>query len=646
MDRRVLYQFPLHALAAAALLLVPALWLELPLWRATESTLLMVGAFAATYFVAAVALVVSHDATARFRPGRAMLAGLGAIGAAFLLLAIAVWWRPGFTSGKSPLILLVSSALSLFFLVGLAGSRAATGIKLAVMVAVVLAGIAGQLRLAKSSLEPKRDVAYVDSSLYALKVTTHRNSFHDGNLRGGGIVAMGDDYLVSDGGGRLYHVREDEGTGAAGVRTLAYRVPFNPADYEAGARKLLGAAWQGRADAYNYQFRVADIQLRLRDDGSFRLYASHHFWKVEEGCAVVRVSVLDGRLSELLDPAGALSWRTLHETSPCLTLNTGGRGIVFGALQIGGAMGILSDGELLLAVGDHEFDGWNRSPELPQDPASPYGKILLIHDDTGRAEVYSLGHRNPQGLVVDSAGSVWETEHGPRGGDELNRITRDANYGWPRVTYGTEYSIHHWPLNSAPGRHDGFENPMLAFVPSLGLTGVIAVSGPGFPAWRGDLLLVSLDGEMVRVRVVGDRPVLEEHLKVGRRVRDIAQGKDGRIALWTDLDELVFIEPTDADSGEALVFQCTSCHTLHDWEDAAIGPNLHSVVGRRVGAERDFEYSSAMKNAGGRWTKDRLDSFLANPSAAVPGTTMVFAGMPDAEHRRQLIDYLERRVRD
>lgn len=646
MNRRPLFQFLQHALAAAALLVIPGLLLDTPLWQASESTQLMVLSFAVMYFLVALALFVTDAAGGRAQPGWALLAGLASVGAAFLVLAIAVWWRPGFASGKSPLVLLASSALAVFFMFVLAGFRAGQGVRIAVLVVAVLAGAAGQLRLAQSSAAPGRTVAFIDSSLYALKVTTYRNSIQDGNLRGGSIVAFGDGYLVADGAGLLYEVREDAAAGALDVRKLAYRVPFNPADYEAGALKILGDSWRGRADAYGYQFRVADVELRLDADGSIRLLASHHFWKAEDGCAVVRVSVLDGRIEQLLDPAGTLVWRTLYETAPCVSLNTEGRGLVFAALQVGGAMGLLGDGELLLAVGDHEFDGWNRTPELPQDPASPYGKILLIQEGTGIAEVYSLGHRNPQGLVVDSAGSVWATEHGPRGGDELNRVLRDANYGWPRVTYGTEYSVHHWPLNSTPGRHDGYENPTLAFVPSLGLTGVAAVEGPRLPAWHGDLLLASLDGEMVRVRIASGRAALQEHLKVGRRIRDIAEGADGRIALWTDANEIAFIEPTDGESGEALVYQCTSCHTLNTWEDAQIGPNLHGVVGRRVGAERDFQYSSAMRNAGGKWSKDRLDRFLENPSAAVPGTTMVYEGMPNAEHRQQLIEYLARQGKD
>jgi cytochrome c2 len=642
MNRSVVGQVLIHALAAAALALLPALWLEKSVLRATQwQTAAIAAAFAATYFICAIALLAFEARGGRARLARPLLAGAAAFGAAFLAMAIAqAKWPTVFTT-TLPLLPVAISILGIALLVVLFAVRGATLVKILALAAAVGLGMFGQVRMTGSSMAgPVRDIVYLDSSLYALKQTVYRNSIDDGSGRGGGIATYRDGHLVADGLGALHIVRETD-KGSLEVETLPHRVPLNTEEFQRGAEEVLGDKWRGPGRDYWFNPRIGDLLVQPREDGSFRLYVSHHFWKTQERCAVVRVSVLEGS-DEQLRTSPDLKWRTLYDTTPCLQLNPGGRGLVFGALQIGGAMGLLGDEYLLIAVGDHEFDGWNRTPALPQDPASPYGKVMRIRTDTGEAEMYSLGLRNPQGMYVDPAGEIWTTEHGPRGGDELNHIRQGANYGWPKVTYGTDYGLHNWPLNSIPGRHDGFEQPTVAFLPSLAATGVIGINGDRFGAWKGDLVIASLDAQLKRVRLVDGHAVVVEPLRLGTRNRDIAQGADGKIVVWTDANDLIFIEPAGTGDGESLVFQCTSCHTIQDWEKAGIGPNLLGVVGRKVASADDYDYSPAMKAFGGRWTRERLDEFLANPSGTVPGTTMVFPGMPDPAQRRQLIDFLER----
>ena len=100
-------------------------------------------------------------------------------------------------------------------------------------------------------------------------------------------------------------------------------------------------------------------------------------------------------------------------------------------------MVFMDEGKILLTVGDHEYDGIKRKPILAQDRSTPYGKTMTIDLHSGASELYSMGHRNPQGLYIDPQGVIWSTEHGPQGGDELNILLQDANYGWPLVTHGT-----------------------------------------------------------------------------------------------------------------------------------------------------------------------------------------------------------------
>jgi cytochrome c2 len=530
----------------------------------------------------------------------------------------------------------------MLLLVGLFSIRGAHAWKLPVLAAAVLAGVAGQGSFRTPAKgEGIREVSYVDTSLYVLKRTTYRNAVSDSGYDGGGIVTFEDGYLLSGGDGQLYFFREKGDKSALDFQKLNYRVPVNPDDLERGGREVFGDAWQSGINSN--KLRVADLLVQQRPDGSVRLFATHHFWNSQDSCFVMRVSVLEGSRQDLMDGSGKLQWRTVYDTTPCLALNVDGhRGVQFASLQSGGAMGLNGENELLLTVGDHEFDGWNRTPALPQDETSSYGKIMLVHIDTGQGEIYSRGHRNSQGLYVDAAGVVWSAEHGPKGGDELNRIQRGANYGWPLVTYGTDYRMHRWPLAEAPGRHEGFEKPVLALVPSLALTALTGISGKLFDAWQGDLLLISLKGELRRIRVEAGRATLVESITMGGHLRGIVEGSDGRVVLWNDRNDLEFLEPAGSDSAESLVFQCTGCHTLSKWEHSSIGPNLWQVVGRRVGAVDDYSYSQAMLDFGGRWTRERLDQFLANPAATAPGTTMAFEGIPDAAQRQQLIEYFER----
>src|SRR5262249_4081638 len=159
---------------------------------------------------------------------------------------------------------------------------------------------------------------------------------------------------------------------------------------------------------------------------------------------------------------------------------------------------------------------------------SAYGKVLLL-DRSGRHEIFTIGHRNPQGLLVDREHRIWETEHGPQGGDEINLLEKGRNYGYPLVTYGTEYGRYFWPL--APWAHDHGEytEPVQAFVPSIAISNLIQVDSDLFSEWKGDLLVGSLNTQSVyRVRVRGDRIIYIEQIPVGVRVRDLAEGSDGR----------------------------------------------------------------------------------------------------------------------
>ena len=150
-------------------------------------------------------------------------------------------------------------------------------------------------------------------------------------------------------------------------------------------------------------------------------------------------------------------------------------------------------------------------------------------------EIWSIGHRNIQGMVRDAAGRVWATEHGPRGGDELNLVEGGQNYGWPLQSYGRDYRTAE-PVGQAVVA--GMAAPKIAWVPSPAPSGLAYYTGAQFPQWRGSLFSGGLAATDVR-RIALDKQgnvTAQERLMIGQRVRDVRQGPDGQLYLLTDED--------------------------------------------------------------------------------------------------------------
>ena len=201
------------------------------------------------------------------------------------------------------------------------------------------------------------------------------------------------------------------------------------------------------------------------------------------------------------------------------------------------------DGSLFVTLGEHAT-----TRDEAQNLSNDLGKIVHLAPDGTvpkdnpfvgragvRAEIWSYGHRNPQGLAFRPGTSdLWEHEHGPRGGDEVNIIKKGANYGWPVIGYGIDYSgakIHDSTHKT------GMEQPVKYWVPSIAPSGMAFYEGALFPAWRGNLFVGALAGAMlVRLTLDGDKIVDEERLlrPLRERIRDVRNGPDGALYLLTD----------------------------------------------------------------------------------------------------------------
>ncbi|WP_424135445.1 PQQ-dependent sugar dehydrogenase [Roseomonas chloroacetimidivorans] len=171
---------------------------------------------------------------------------------------------------------------------------------------------------------------------------------------------------------------------------------------------------------------------------------------------------------------------------------------------------------------------------LERDGRPAEGNPFIGRPDA-RPEIFTYGHRNPQGLAVNPAtGSLIEIEFGARGGDEVNRLRAGANYGWPLVSYGTDYDGS--PIGTGQASAPGIEEPLKHWTPAVSPSGGNFYTGDAFPAWRGNLFLAALRTPgLIRLTMDGDRVVGEERLLWGRtRFRQVLPGPDGFLYILTD----------------------------------------------------------------------------------------------------------------
>lgn len=226
-----------------------------------------------------------------------------------------------------------------------------------------------------------------------------------------------------------------------------------------------------------------------------------------------------------------------------------GRG---GGRHYGGRLAELPDGTILMTTGD-----LGQRPRA-QETDVHHGKTIRLNRDGSvpkdnpfvngphRAEVYTIGHRNPQGLALDEEGRAWTNSHGARGGDEVNLLGAGKNYGWPVISYGRHYSF----LPIGEGTHkEGLEQPRFHWDPSIAPSGLMIYSGKLFPEWKGDLFVGSLKFDMIaHLKRNGDQIVGEERLFEDEyiRIRDIREGPDGAIWFLSVGDEALYrVIPAD-----------------------------------------------------------------------------------------------------
>ena len=384
------------------------------------------------------------------------------------------------------------------------------------------------------------------------------------------------------------------------------------------------------------QFHPSESTLRAHDilydkEGS-HLYVSFDSWDAVANAPRFVIAALT-LARDSAQPIG--EWRAVYTSAPVpLTDYYAGR-------SAGGKM-LLDGRNLYFAIGDYSLDRIVSSPNdvAAQNINLPFGKIYRYNLTTGSVNIVSIGHRVPEGLAVTSSGLILETEHGPRGGDELNIIEKGVNYGWPYVSYGTRYFSYRPYLDSAQFKKETTK-PAFAWVPSIGAT-CIFESRLFAKEWAGDIILGSLKAQsLFRIGFANGHVVFSEPIWVGYRVRDALE-QDGRIIIWSDAGSLVSLTPdrelmakdrlnVDTGYASAVLTSCSTCHSLSKHNQFNWAPTLYGVYGSAIASESFQNYSPALKRKDGVWNDGTLTAFLLDPQGFAPGTTMINPGLAPEE---------------
>lgn len=252
----------------------------------------------------------------------------------------------------------------------------------------------------------------------------------------------------------------------------------------------------------------------------------------------------EGNLATTALARGRLKGMALEDVRDIFVANTWSTSTT----NFGGRIAFDKEGLLYLTVGERQ------EQDRAQKGDDHGGKVLRLRDDgsvpadnpfVGKAgympEIYTLGHRSPQGLALNpETGAIWENEHGPLGGDEINILAAGRNYGWPLVTFGMDYDGS--KISDSTWRAD-LEAPFMYWVPSIAISGMLFYTGNKFPNWKGNVFVGSMfegrtraTGHVRRITFEQGRPIQREPIltELHQRIRDVRQGPDGLLYLLTD----------------------------------------------------------------------------------------------------------------
>ncbi len=548
--------------------------------------------------------------------------------------------------------------------IALGATFAAGGAAAAMLIAgdKVMEKLSGFVGRGGSSLPAAAETQWqpLETALLSLEMTDIPLGKLDGNATGGGIHEFA---------GLIVHVSASGFIGSVDLSAgnVSYTQARVPMRYEETVNEYLSDKVKFNQNWY----RVHDIHIRKTGAGRGELYVMHNLFEPETNqmCTQINrtaITVGDDGLSVSGD------WELVYSFDTCLDMIE--QDWYFIGHQSGGRMIDFDDGHLLVSIGDHGLPNFYKDTDPAQfGSGRDFSKVFKLDIATGQVALFAGGMRNPQGLAFDDQGRLWQTEHGPQGGDEINLLVEGGDYGWPNVSYGTEYGAPREPLalNPVQGRHDGFIKPVFAFVPSIGISNLIAIpQGEAFDLWAGDLFVLSLIGQTAyRVRIDDGRAIYAEPFRMGTTLRDVILLENGTIVILTgnaslrlirdpkataaasmrvSLSGYEAVSATEASLNASLIIadwgqqlfgqKCASCHNIDG--SFHVAPPLNGIIGRDIAAYDSFPYSPALAGADGNWTRQKLSDFINHPDRVYPGTAMPAARGLDEYSTRALVRYI------
>ncbi len=472
-------------------------------------------------------------------------------------------------------------------------------------------------------------------------------------VHGGGLDSCGRNLLILSGDtGKLFKLD----MASMQLKGLPVILPDN------GKDELTTFAESFEKEIQVILHRYNDIAFWVDNNGDLFLLVSYSYWNNQDECFTSRLAKtkVTKELSEL--DSQNVEWTVFFETLPCFPPKQL-KGTTYAGNQAGGGIYALNSEEIVITVGDYDFDGRNTDPMYPQSLDNHYGKTFKVKVEDGTTELLSIGHRNHQGITVDDFGHIWSVEHGPEGGDELNLIKAGLNYGWPYVTNGTNYGKFEWPFSTAQGRHDGYEKPIYAWTPSIGISNIEVVRD-FLDLWDQDLLITSLKGKtLYRIRNHNERIVFAEPIELGSRLRYAHSAGNKTIAILADGNEnnasiLILRPSTEAIEKEAeriagvtkevsdqedteieaAFTRCLECHSNHA---SSAAPSLRGVYGRKAGSGNFDDYSEALNQSKVYWNGDELFEYLKDPNSFIAGTLMPSPGIANEQTLKGIVEALK-----
>ena len=478
-----------------------------------------------------------------------------------------------------------------------------------ILLAIAIAGyfVSSSLRPARTEVETNLlpiSIKRISLEVYQLPKHVRQSA---------AITRINDDEILLLRGNRLYHFNIATETQTLLNATLP-KIHDEPLGTEQDKNKYF--------PEYIRYLGIKTIEIR---NETFLLISYNH-WNQSQRCLTLKVAKIkiSNTIFPLLKAIKADDWKKFYETPCDKTFDRG---------HMHGSRILLSkqSNHILLAIGTLAVDRVNTQP--------PLGSVMEINVLNGKASVVARGLRNPEGFTRDKKGRLWTAGHGPRGGDEINLIEKGKHYGWPFVSYGTDYGKFTFRDQIIAGKHhsdDKYQKPAFSFVPSVGLSSLTLIADFA-PQWNGDLLAATLKASsLYRLRVHKKRIVYAEQIEMPISIRQVYNhGKGIILALgnWIGGKKnfLYIIRPTAANplykinrasaQTQRAWENCLSCHTIDEKSDSR-APTLKNIFGRRMGDSDWSDYSPALESANGVWNEKNLKAFLKNPDDLIKNSSM------------------------